>query len=569
MKKKGTVLAFIIMAALVATSRAQNNTFIGAANGAYIATNSWSLGVRPTSDHDVIINNGVNARLASDQNGVAGTLTIGGASGTSILEVRPNTEGSTASITVAGNLTLAPGAGSGTLNVQFPGAAVTLNDGKGSIVRGAGAGAADLVVANWSGSLGLATATVDNLNLAQTGATTFNITSDQTYNVSDLVRVNNNGNGVVSVLNINGGMLNLGNSTTGPNDRGQLWFNSGTAAGNNTTVNLNNGGTLIAKEFLRQNEGSAVLNFNDGKIATRSDADLIIRSTAAGPMDIALAETGTHTFEAAEGRTISVRSTALLKDKAGEKGTLTKTGAGSLIIQSASTYTGATAINAGTLQLTVAGALASERITVANGAFFDVSALTGGTYTLADGQALIANGTVTGGLTVGSGEVIGGDGTVTGALTLQSGALFAFDPARTLTLDGTLTLDSSFGVASLRNSEGGAIDWSSIGDGRYTLLAGDNLPSFNADLISNYGAGNAFNIGGGRSAYFENGSLALVVISAPGTLRLFMISGTGLLLLPGRFFPRQRSRNQSLSAEGRPSESRRHGPCRAALDISY
>jgi autotransporter-associated beta strand protein len=541
------VAATLAVVGLTFSAHAQTNTFIGAANGAYNAATSWSLGVRPTTNDVVIINNGVNARLAANQNGVAGTLTIGGASGTSSLEVRPNTVGSTASLTVAGNLTLAPGAGGGTLNIQFPGAAVTLNGGNGSIVRGAGAGVADLVVANWSGSLGLATATVDNLNLAQTGATTFDITNNQTYNVSDLVRVNNNGNGVDSVLNINGGMLNLGNSTTGPNERGQLSFNSGTSAGNNTTVNLNNGGTLIAKDILRQNTGSAVLNFNDGKIATRSDGNLNIRSTSsAGPMEIALAETGTHTFEAAEGRSIIVQSTALLKDKAGEAGTLTKTGTGTLLIDSASTYTGATTINAGSLILGETGSIGSSSVlSVASGATLNVSAVTGG-FVVGGSQALRGSGTVV------------GNTTVNGALQPgNSAGLLNF--SNNLTLGSTATTTMEINGSGDRGTAFDAIDVGGLltYGGALTLSFGATFVvegSYSFDLFNSFStsATNSFDsvdLGGLYSgSLINNGSgvwgltsgvdtwtftessglLALEVVPEPSTYALLVLAAAGL-----------------------------------------
>jgi autotransporter-associated beta strand protein len=540
------VAATLAVVGLTVSAHAQTNTFIGAANGLYTAPTSWSLGVRPTSDHDVIINNGVNARLASNQNGVAGTLTIGGASGTSVLEVRPNNEGSTASLTVAGNLTLAPGAGGGTLNIQFPGAAVTLNGGNGSIVRGAGAGVADLVVANWSGSLGLATATVDNLNLAQTGATTFDITNNQTYNVSDIVRVNNSGSGVDSVLNVNGGMLNLGNSTTGPNERGQLWFNSGTSAGNNTTVNLDNGGTLIAKDILRANTGSAVLNFNDGKIATRSDGNLNIRSTSsAGPMEIALAETGTHTFEAAEGRSIIVQSTALLKDKSGEKGTLTKTGAGSLIIESASTYTGATTINAGSLVLGAAGSIgSSSELNVVSGATLNVTNVTDG-FVVNTNQTLRGGGTVLGNTTL-NGALQPGNSA--GLLTFSNNLTLGSTATTTMEINGSGDRGTAFDAINVGGilTYGGDLVLSlgtTFGEGSYSFdlfnfFSTSATNSFDSVDLGGLYSGPLINNGSGVWGLTsgvdtwtfteESGLLALEVVPEPSTYALLFLAAAGL-----------------------------------------
>ncbi|NBV97639.1 MAG: hypothetical protein EBT30_08885, partial [Verrucomicrobia bacterium] len=66
-------------------------------------------------------------------------------------------------------------------------------------------------------------------------------------------------------------------------------------------------------------------------------------------MILSLAGTGTHTFNADSGRTITVASTATLADKTNEKGTLRKTGAGELIFQGTNTYTGLTTVENGSL----------------------------------------------------------------------------------------------------------------------------------------------------------------------------------------------------------------------------
>ena len=82
---------------------------------------------------------------------------------------------------------------------------------------------------------------------------------------------------------------------------------------------------------------------------------------------------------------------------------------------------------------------------------------------------------------------------------------------------GNVTIDSLFGVDSLVDVNGLAItDWSSISDGTYTLLA--TTSTF--DHIQNFGSGNAYDIGGGRSAYFQNGSLQLVIVPEPGAIAL-------------------------------------------------
>lgn len=77
----------------------------------------------------------------------------------------------------------------------------------------------------------------------------------------------------------------------------------------------------------------------------------------------------------------------------------TKTGPGKMVVSGASTYTGNTTIAQGTLALTGTGTLGGSLITVADGAVFDVSGVTGG-YTLANGKTLKGSGTVVGPMTI-------------------------------------------------------------------------------------------------------------------------------------------------------------------------
>jgi autotransporter-associated beta strand protein len=171
-------------------------------------------------------------------------------------------------------------------------------------------------------------------------------------------------------------------------------------------------------------------------------------------------------------------------------GGFAKWGAGRLTLAGANTFTGGALVNAGVL--------------------------------LVDGSTPAGSG-----LSVASGAVIGGSGTISGDLALATGALLAFAPGTTLTLGGSLTLDSSFGVASLRDLAGGAVDWSSIVNGTYKLL--DTGFTFSPATISNFGLSNAFPLPDGRQAYFQNGSLELVVVPEPGTLAL-AVAGIGLFV---------------------------------------
>ena len=68
------------------------------------------------------------------------------------------------------------------------------------------------------------------------------------------------------------------------------------------------------------------------------------------------------------------------------------------------------------------------------------------------------------------------------------------------------------------------MDWANIVNGTYTLING----SLNTANLGNLGLENAYDIDGSRTAYFQSGSLQLVVIPEP---RAALLGGLGLLLL--------------------------------------
>ena len=213
---------------------------------------------------------------------------------------------------------------------------------------------------------------------------------------------------------------------------------------------------------------------------------------------------------------------------AGYRMGIVKEGTGMLVINGNSAfdgdlnYTEAITVRAGALIMN--GSVFSNNGTSGQkGSLVESGGILGGTGTLnlASGQAV----TVQSGGLLAPGHNGSGTFTINGNLALDSGALFAFDPGSTLDLAGTLSLDSSFGVASLRNSTDGAIDWSTIAQGTYTLMNTSFV--FNSGNISNFGSGAPADLGGGKSAYFQQGSgpssLQLVVVPEPTALALMAV----------------------------------------------
>ncbi len=164
--------------------------------------------------------------------------------------------------------------------------------------------------------------------------------------------------------------------------------------------------------------------------------------------------------------------------------------------------------------LTLAGA--------GNGALGSVLANGGGVLSLAKTGAgtwsLDAVNTYTGTTTVSEGTLVVNGQLGTGAVTVSSGAFLAMGNASTLafstggpsiTATGTMSFASGFGVANLTGLD------DSTPAGTYTIVAG------NVDLtgVNNVGIGNAYSYGSlGSYAYFQSGSLQLVVVPEPSSM---------------------------------------------------
>ena len=165
---------------------------------------------------------------------------------------------------------------------------------------------------------------------------------------------------------------------------------------------------------------------------------------------------------------------------------LTKVGDGKWIISGTSTYTGATTVSAGSLLVT--GALGNSAVGVSN-----------------------------------AGTAFGGSGSLGGSLTLNVGTLFyVADLSDPLLVTGSVSLYSGFGVDDLAG-----LTWSGVNNGTYTLIGG-TLGAGVFDSLAHNSLGSAYDIGGGRSAYFQKGSLQLVVIPESSTA---LLGGLGLLAM--------------------------------------
>ena len=134
-------------------------------------------------------------------------------------------------------------------------------------------------------------------------------------------------------------------------------------------------------------------------------------------------------------------------------GGMTFQGTGTTTLSGANTYTGATAVNQGILN--VSGSLAA-----------------GSAVSVASSATLIASGTVNGSVTVAAGAKLTGSGTISNLVTLSSGnatICLTNSTANTLTLAGGLTLNDGNVLAF---DVGAAADKIAVTGGSYTKNAG-------------------------------------------------------------------------------------------------
>jgi len=476
---KPIVFVFALLAAV--SAQAQNNNFTGAANAPWATAANWSAGV-PTSTQNVVSANGVSVRIQGIA-AQASNLTIGGATGTSGVQILGNVANS--SLTVAGSITLAPGIGGADLNLGFgggSGATLTIGSGSGSILDGGGGGASRIVIGGLMGTLGLANATADQLLINQTTSGSLTIGAGQNYNILSTqgTQVGSGTANITDALTVNGTLVSRA-----------LVVGAAAASGaNNATLTLNTGGLLRATDLRRTGSQSTTFNWNGGTIQNQSDADLMVQGTGPNTLTINLAQADTRTFQADSGRTITISNTAVLADKSGENGSLTKTGAGSLLLLGTNTYSGATTISQGSVIIGAAGSIGnSSLLDVSSGATLNVSAVTGG-FVVGSSQTLRGSGTLLGNTTINGALQ---PGSSPGLLSFNNNLTLGSTAATTMEINGAGTRGMVYDAINV----GGSLTY----NGSLTLLIGTTfgVGNYNFDLfdsVSTSGTFGTVNLGG-------------------------------------------------------------------------
>jgi len=380
--------------------------------------------------------------------------------------------------TISGGITLRDNANM-TINVADGSAATDLLisgviSGSGGAITKTGAGTLSLTGLNsFTGGLtaNAGTLTVGNGNALGTGTATLNgITLNNTGSSMTLGNAISIGAGGATValssgagnLTLSGAISGAGNLTVappgGPLNSIYLGFSANTltgtitianSSGNNQTVtriNSANAGSATAAWVIggAQDRGTS-LEFGTGTISfgSLSGSGLIVGGS--GTQTMSVGALGSSTFS------------GKIQNGGGGTVALTKLGTGMLTLSGTSSYTGPTAINAGTLNIT--GALSGS-----------------GAVTVNNGGTLAGSGSIAGATTVASGGALApgnnGAGTLTlsGGLTLNTGAVLNMELAGTATSD-KLAVSGTFsatGTTTINLTALGGF----TGSGTYPLITG-------------------------------------------------------------------------------------------------
>ena len=315
--------------------------------------------------------------------------------------------------------------------------AVTLDNGAGLTARSTG-GAQTYTNVTLPTSGALVLNSDDQTTAALTISTGASLAGDLALNTS---QGGTNAVGIVyldGVFSGAGGLVKVGTGASG-----RVVLRGANTYTGNTTINT---GTLSVAQ-------AGTLATTGTVNVAASGATFDIAGITASNLSIGALSGSTGSIVTLGRKTLSVgdgSSTTFAGEITGTAGTagLTKTGAGTLTLSANNTYTGPTRISAGTLALGAAGSIASSStVSLAAGAVFDASAVTGG-YTIPGSQVLAGAGAVAGGLTVGgSAAVIPAAGT--GPLTVAGGLTLAADGSYDWQmLDATGTAGTGWGLIS-------------------------------------------------------------------------------------------------------------------------
>ncbi|MBI5771329.1 MAG: autotransporter-associated beta strand repeat-containing protein [Verrucomicrobia bacterium] len=431
-----------------------------------------------------ILKAGGTGTLALTKNGT-GTLTLSGTNTydavTTINAGAINAQSNAAFGTSAGGVTVASGAAVELQNnITITGEALTLN---GAGVTASPAGALRNVSGSntWTGAVTLGSASTirsDSGTLTLTGGitgATFGLTLAGAGNIAESGIIGTtsgtltkNGTGYVT--------LSGANTYTGATtiNSGTVEIQSSAGLGTNAAgTTIASGATLALSNNISSSEGLTVSGAgvgNSGALRNLSGSNTLTGTVALGAATYVGVDSGS-----------TLTTTGIISGGFD----LTKVGTGTLVLNGTAnnTYTGTTAVTAGTLELRQAGQLGGGTgvTTVSDGAMLRVN---GNALTIAENVTLSGSGVGT----LGALQNTGGSNTWSGNLTMAAHSAIGSTAGNTLTATGTLG-----GAYHLTKVDDGALTLSGANTytGTTTVRAGTLTLASNAPVAGNGALGNA------------------------------------------------------------------------------
>lgn len=269
-------------------------------------------------------------------------------------------------------------------------------------------------------------------------------------------------------------------------------------------------------------DGKLMLNRNTTTV-TLGDVDVgsagVVTLTGAGTSDLAHSGTFNKTIQARSLAGSGIVENSLITGTEGDTSS-TATLALNTLASTDATFSGVLRDGSGTdatLNLTVSGS--GQQTLTGDNTYSGTTLVSAGTLLIDGAQS------GTGLVTVESGGTLGGNGSIAGSLSLLAGADFVFSLTDTLTVNGDDVSFGGFGIGNLIGLD------DSVALGTYTLI--DGTATFDFANVTDIGSGNAVSIGGGKSAYLQEGSLQVVVVPEPTALAL-LVGGLAFTLLGRR-----------------------------------
>jgi autotransporter-associated beta strand protein len=275
-----------------------------------------------------------------------------------------------------------------------------------------------------------------------------------------------------SVLDMNGNTLTIGSASGTTTFAGVISDGSLTKDGASiqtlTGTNTYAGATTVSAGTLRAGAAAGGQAFGNGSAVTLADVagailDLNGYSQSIGSLAGGGSTGGNITLGANAILTLgsdnSNTTFAGIISGTGTSG-LTKVGDGTLTLTGTNTYTGATTVNGGILQLSGSGSINGSNVTVNGGSFVNNSSVA---YTgiLTLNNANLGGGTINGNITYGGGGTVSGSSSVTGSVGTSSGS-FEIQSGANLTVGSGLNVSGTAGLVIASNaSVTGSLNYSS------------------------------------------------------------------------------------------------------------